>query len=109
MMYNYDFDKDKEKIKNEIPNVEIKFNNCYYLTTIVITNKKLLVFYDMNRDNPLKSQGVQVLPDMNAIISIPKKDIELRNDNINSYLKYENKEITLYGINIEDYIEDGIF
>lgn len=107
-MYNYVFTKNKEKIQNEIPNVEIQFNKCYYLTTIVITNKNFLVFYDMNKDNPLKSQGVQVLPDMNAIISIPKNKLEKRSDNINSYIKYENSEVTLYGIDLDDYIKDGI-
>ena len=108
-MYNYDFENNKEKIKEEITNVEVCFNNCYYLTNIVITNKNLLVFYDMNRDNVLKSQGVQVLPDLNAFISVPIKKIETRYDNINSYIKYQNKEVTLYGINIEDYIDNGIF
>ena len=108
-MYNYDFENNKEKIKEEIINIEVCFNNCYYLTNIVITNKNLLVFYDMNRDNVLKSQGVQVLPDLNAFISIPIKKLEIRYDNINSYIKYQNKEVTLYGVNIEDYIDNGIF
>lgn len=108
-MYNYNFNKNNEKIQNEIPNVEIQLNKCYYLTNIVITNKNLLVFYDMNRDNPLKSQGVQVLPDMNAIISIPKNKLEKRSDNINSYIKYDNSEVILYGIDLDEYIKEGIF
>lgn len=108
-MYNYDFTNNKEKIKDEITNVEICFNNAYYLTNIVITNKNLLIFYDMNRDNVLKARGVQVLPDMNAIIRIPKKELKTRYDDINSYIKYQNSEVILYGINLEDYIESGIF
>ena len=58
-MYDYDFSN--EKVINEAMTINIKYNNKYYLTNILLTSKNILFFIDENKDNFLKGSGVQVL------------------------------------------------
>ena len=50
-MYNYDFKKENESIIKEKVNVNIKFNNTYYKTNFILTEKNLLIFYDITNRN----------------------------------------------------------
>ena len=61
-MYNYNFKANNEMIIKEATNINIKFNNIYYLTNFILTEKHLLVFYDINKGNPIWGSGTQPLP-----------------------------------------------
>lgn len=52
-MYNYDFKKTHESILKEVRDVNVKIDKEYFQTVFVLTEKNLLVFYDINRGNPI--------------------------------------------------------
>ena len=104
-MYNYNFKNENESIVKEKVNVNIKINDTYYKTNFVLTEKNLLVFYDINKGNPIWGTAAMPLPELHILFSIPIKNIkyEIREDNM--YIILDNQEINCYDFNLEEFLK----
>ncbi len=103
-MYNYDFKKDNETIINEKVNVNIKVNNNYYKTNFVLTEKNLLIFFDINKGNPIWGVGTAPLPQLYPLFNIPlsKMKKEIKEDNL--YIITNDEEINCYDFDLDEFL-----
>lgn len=104
-MYNYNFKTNNETIIKEATNINIKFNNSYYLTNFILTEKNLLVFYDVNKGNPIWGSGTQPLPDFYLLFSIPTNNINYKIMKNNLYILLNNQIINCYNFNLENFLK----
>ena len=104
-MYNYDFKNENESIVKEKVNVNIKINDTYYKTNFVLTEKNLLVFYDITNGDPIWGTATTPLPELHILFSIPINNIkyEIKEDNL--YILLNNQEINCYDFNLEEFLK----
>ena len=98
-MYEYEF-KD-ENIVSEYRNVTIKCDDCYYMVNIVFTDKNMLIFYDLNSNNILKSRNVQVIEKYALILKQKLDEIDSKISDDNTILICNNRKAIVYNFNIE--------
>ncbi len=101
-MYNYDFKKNEEQIVLEKENgiVEIKDNT--YNLSIVVTNKNILLFNNVNKNNPLSGRGVLMPEEYYLELAIPLQTLDYEVEDNNTIINYKNAEIVLYDLNINE-------
>lgn len=104
-MYNYDFKKTNETIIKEETNINIKINNNYYQTNFVLTENNLLVFYDLNRGNPIWGAGTYTPPNLDLLFSVPKKNIVYEIKDNNLYLIVNKEKINCYDFDLEEFLK----
>ena len=75
-MYNYTFKENNEHVLNEAADVNIKFEKRNMLVNILLTNKNVLVFYDTERDNALKTRGMQVMPEFEVLFKVDLSNMD---------------------------------
>lgn len=100
-MYDYDFKK--ETVIKEATNVNLKFIDRYFLASILLTDKNILIFFDSNKDNVLKGSGVQVMPEYVLLTKLPLKD-----------LTYQTKDeqitigdnLTIYNFDLNNFLKN---
>lgn len=104
-MYNYDFKETHESIFKEARDVNVKIGNEYLQTIFVLTEKNLLVFYDINKGNPIWGSGTQPLPDFYLLFSIPTNNINYKIMKNNLYILLNNQIINCYNFNLENFLK----
>ena len=104
-MYNYTFKENDEHVLNEAADVNIKFTNRNMLVNILLTNKNVLVFYDTERDNPMKAGGTQIMPQFEVLFKIDLGNMDYTINDEDTILNVENTFVTMYNFNIKDFIE----
>lgn len=103
-MYNYDFELNKEKVTFEKNNVIIEISDKTYELNILITNKNILFFNNVNKPNPLIASGIYIPPEYLLEISIPINELEYTCKENDTYLKHKNSKIIIYDFKLTDYL-----
>lgn len=104
-MYNYDFKKNNESIVKEVVNVNIKINNSYYQTNFILTEKNLLVFYDINKGNPVWGTGTHSLPELYILFSVPINNLKYEIEENNLYIIIDNQKVNCYSFDLETFLK----
>lgn len=104
-MYNYDFKKTNESIIKEARDVNIKIENNYYQTNFVLTEKNLLVFYDINIGNPIWGIGTYTPPELYVLFSVSRNKVVYEIENNNLYLIVDDKKINCYDFDLEGFLK----
>lgn len=95
MKYYYDFKN--EEIEKEIIEVNVTFDDKNQICNVIKTNKNLLFFHDMSKDNIMHTAQMATLPgEFNLILSIPLDKLEIKKENDNTIIFFENKTIVIY-------------
>ena len=102
-MYEYDFNK--ENIVSEYKEITIKCDNNYYLVNILFTDKNMLLFYDVNKNNVLKSRNVQVVEKFALVLKQELNNINYKLQENNTILFVKENEVIIYNFNIENAIK----
>ena len=102
-MYEYDFNK--ENIVSEYKEITIKCDNTYYLVNILFTDKNILLFYDVNKNNVLKSRNVQVVEKFVLVLKQELNNINYKLQENNTILFLNENEVIIYNFNIENAIK----
>ncbi len=107
-MYNYDFKKENESILKEIININTKIGNKYYITNLILTEKNLLIFYDMKNEDYKLGVGINPFPNFYLLFSIPLKDLNYEIKENDTYIKTNNQEINFYDLKLEEFLNKEI-
>ena len=99
-MFNYDFAKNKENAIYENRNVLLDINNKEYNMAMIITNKNILFFNDVNKNNILRGRGIDIQPDYLLELSLPLNKISYVIEEDNTYIKYEQIEVIIYNFDL---------
>ena len=104
-MYKKKKKKTHESILKEARDVNVKVDKEYFQTIFVLTEKNLLVFYDINRGNPIWGAGTYTPPDLDLLFSVPRSNVvyELEDDNL--YLIVDNQKINCYDFDLEEFLK----
>ena len=104
-MYNYDFLKTHESILKEARDVNIKIGNKYFQTRFVLTEKNLLVFYDINRGNPIWGVGTYIPPELELLFSVLKEKVKYVIEDGNLYIIVDKQKINCYDFDLEGFLK----
>ncbi len=104
-MYNYPFRDNEEYVISEETDVNCQSCESNILVNILLTNKNILIFKDTDKDNPLKSQGIQTMPEYEVCFKIALNNMNYTINEKDTILNVNNNFITLYNFNIKDFIE----
>lgn len=104
-MYNYTFKENDENVLNEAADVNFKFTNRNMLVNILLTNKNVLVFYDTERDNPMKSGEMQIMPQFEVLFKIDLSNMNYKIEDEDTIININNNKVTLYNFNLKNFIE----
>ena len=99
-MYDYNFSK--EKVMKEYTYLNLKFNKNYFIGSILLTNKNILIFFDTNKDSALKGSGVPVMPEYALLTKIPLKELKYTANNEETLI---NDNLTIYNFNLKRFIK----
>lgn len=99
-MYDYNFEK--EKVIKEKTNLNLKFNKKYFLGSVLLASKNILIFFDANKDSALKGSGVQVMPEYALLAKIPLKELKYTATNKETLI---NDKLTIYNFNLKEFIK----
>lgn len=99
-MYDYNFEK--EKVIKEKNNLNLKFNTDYFLGSVLLTDKNLLIFFDANKDSALKGSGVQVMPEYALLAKIPLKELKYTVTNEETVI---NNNLIIYNFNLKEFLK----
>ena len=103
-MYNYDFKKAQEVTLLEKENVIVEIDNNTYNLSVLITNKNILFFRNINIGNVLNTRGMYMPPEYELELKIPKDKIKIKVEDNNTIIKYLDSEIIIYNLNIQAFI-----
>ena len=103
-MYNYPFKENGEYVLSEYDSIQNSFG-INLPVNVLLTNKNILVFYDSDADNILKSQAVCTMPQYEVLckLALDNLDYSLKNDN--TILNIDDNSFVLYDFNLKDFIE----
>ncbi len=104
-MYHYAFLEKAESLVKEATNRNIKVNQAYYQANFVLTEKNLLIFYDINRGNVLRGRGVQVLPDYELLFQIPLQELTYQIEEGNLLLLINGIKVNCYDFDLEGFVQ----
>lgn len=107
-MYKYDFIKNDEIIVTEYIDIPTDIDDKRILVNILITDKNILLFQDITKNNPLKSY-IYEIPQYELVISIDKniKKENYNNADNHTQINIENKKIIIYKINVFEWFDNG--
>ncbi len=103
-MYNYDFKKNQEKTLLEQENVIVEIDNNTYNLSILVTNKNILFFRNINIGNVLNTRGMYMPPEYELELKIPKDKIKINIEDNNTIINYLDSEIIIYDLNIKAFM-----
>lgn len=101
-MYNYDFKNEEVIYENADALVEI--NDKDYKISVVITDKNILLFNNLNKNNVLNSRGMYMPPDYLLELAIPYKSAKFNYLDGDTYLVYNELKIVFYDIDLSKII-----
>ena len=105
-MYSYDFEKEQEKTIYENRNVLIETLDKTYELAIIITNKNILLFNDLNKNHVLNSRGVSIQSEYVLELKLPTNSLIYTIEEGDSYIKSGERELVIYNLDISKYIEE---
>ncbi len=100
-MYNYDF-KD-EKVTYEKLNAFVEIDDKEFDFNFLITDKHILLFDNINKDNILNHRGGYLPPQNELVLKIPIINSTYKIEENNTNITYENKSIIIYDFNLDNY------
>ena len=103
-MYNYDFKKENEKTLLEHENLIVDIDNNSYNLSVLVTNKNILFFRNINIGNVLNTRGMYMPPEYELELKIPKDKIKINIEDNNTIIKYLDSEIIIYDLNIKAFL-----
>lgn len=103
-MYNYNFNDSNESIICIEKNVNIKIGQNYYFVDFVLTNVNVLIFYDINCNDILKSRLVQNIPQFELFFKIKIEELKHEINNDNFVLIVDNDKINCYDFDVSKFI-----
>lgn len=103
-MFNYDFESNKEKAIFENRNVILEINNNEYNLCMLITNKNILLFNDVNKNNVLNTRGMYMPPEYLLEMKLPISKISYVVEEGNTYIDYKDDTVVIYNFDLEKYI-----
>ncbi len=103
-MYNYDFKKENEKTLLEHENLIVDIDNNSYNLSVLVTNKNILFFRNINIGNVLNTRGMYMPPEYELELKIPKDKIKINIEDNNTIIKYLDSEIIIYDLNIKAFM-----
>lgn len=100
-MYNYDFMDEATEFEQTDTVIEIdsKLLTC----NLLITNKNILLFQDINKNNVLKGRGVCLPQNNELFLKIPLDNLEYKVIDNNTYIKFNNKVIIIHKIMLNNF------
>lgn len=102
-MYNYDFKLNDEEILKEEANVQIKFDNNYFMSQIILTNKNIIFFVDTEQDNILKGRMVQITLQYEVLFKFKSNFKDYKVSDENTYLTINESQIILYNFDLQKF------
>lgn len=98
-MYNYDFDKNEELIKDEYQDVAIDIEEERQMVNIIITDKNILIFYDITRTSPLRTR-IYEIPQYELVLHISFNEAEIHSapTTKDTQILIDNKKVTIYNL-----------
>ncbi len=103
-MYNYDFKNNNEVTLLEKENVIVDIDNNTYNLSVLVTNKNILFFKNINVGNVLNTRGMYMPPEYELELKIPKDKIKVNIEDNNTIIKYLDSEIIIYNLNIKAFM-----
>ena len=103
-MYNYDFKEKNEKTILEKENVIIEINDNTYNLSVLVTNKNIILFKNINIGKVLNTRGMYMPPEYELEFKIDKENMKLEIEDNNSVIKYLDNEIVIYDLNLKGFI-----
>ena len=103
-MYNYDFKNNNEITLFEKENVIVDIDNNTYNLSVLVTNKNILLFRNINVGNVLNTRGMYMPPEYELELKIPKDKIKVNIEDNNTIIKYLDSEIIIYNLNIKAFM-----
>ena len=73
--------------------------DLYYLKKI------LLLFYDINRGNPIWGAGTYTPPILELLFSVPKEKVEYVIEDGNLYIIVDKQKINCYDFDLEEFLK----
>ena len=98
-MYNYDFND--EKVIFERRNTFLEIDNKEYVFNLLVTDKNILLFEDINKNNALKGRGVTMLEQYELVQNLPLKNVKYKIENNNTIIG----NIIIYNFELDMYIK----
>ena len=68
-------------------------------------NHNLLVFFDTERDNPMKSRVMQIVPQFEVLFKIDLSNMNYKIEDEDTIININNNKVTLYNFNLKNFIE----
>ena len=103
-MYNYDFKNNNEVTLTEQENLIVDIDNNTYNLSVLVTNKNILFFRNINVGNVLNTRGMYMPPEYELELKIPKDKIKINIEDNNTIVKYLDSEIIIYKLNIKAFM-----
>lgn len=103
-MYNYEFEKNNEKIIYEGQDKVVDVSDKTYNLSVVVTNKNLLFFNNANKFHALNGRGMQIPAEYLLELTIPLDNINYSIEEGNTYINYKNTDIVIFEFELEEYI-----
>ena len=103
-MYNYNFKSNNENTILEKENVIVDIDNNTYNLSVLVTNKNILLFRNINVGNVLNTRGMYMPPEYELELKIPKDKIKVNIEDNNTIIKYLDSEIIIYNLNIKAFM-----
>ena len=104
-MYNYPFRDNEEYAISEGASVNCKAGNKNIIVNVLLTNKNILIFYDSDKNNLVKSSGIQTMPEYEVLFKVPLDNMNYKVSEEDTLLNIDGSDVTLYNFNIKDFIE----
>ena len=82
--------------------LNLKFNKNYFIGSILLTNKNILIFFDTNKDSALKGSGVQVMPEYALLAKIPLKELKCTSTDEETII---NNNLIIYNFNLKEFLK----
>ena len=103
-MYNYDFLKENEQTIFEQRLVYVEISDKTYEESIIITDKNILLFSNLNKNNVLTGQAM-VLPSEYVLdLKIPKKEMKFKIQDNDTFIEYKDIKLIIYDLDISNYM-----
>ncbi len=103
-MYNYDFKNNNEVTLTEQENLIVDIDNNTYNLSVLVTNKNILFFRNINVGNVLNTRGMYMPPEYELELKIPKDKIKINIEDNNTIINYLDSEIIIYNFNIRAFM-----
>lgn len=100
-MYNYDFKENDEHIITESIHKTIEVNQKKMLVSVVVTNKNLLLFKNINEKNVLNSRGMSMPEEYELIFKLPIKQIEYKIEDNKTIISYNENLLIIEHFNLD--------